>query len=309
MKSVFINGEAGTTGLKIYKRLEARDDIKLISISPELRKDPDEIKKCLDMADVAFLCLPDEAAIEAVRMVENPDTIIIDTSTAHRTAPGWSYGFPELSEAHHNAIKNSKRITVPGCHASGFIALIYPLTEAGILPAKTELTCFSLTGYSGGGKKMIAEYENGDRTDEYSSPRIYATEQRHKHLKEMRAISRLVYEPHFTPVVADYFSGMLITIPLFARMLSGANAGDITNIYKNKYRNGLVRYCDSIDSRGFISSGALTGLDQMKITVAGNDERITLYAQFDNLGKGASGAAVECMNIALGIPAKKGLTL
>ncbi len=308
MKKVFIDGEAGTTGLKIYKRLEERSDIKLISLAPELRKDPAAIKKALNEADVAFLCLPDPAAVEAVGMVENPDTIIIDTSTAHRTEPGWAYGFPELSEKHLTALKTSKRISVPGCHASGFIALVYPLIEAGILPKDTELTCFSLTGYSGGGKKMIAEYGSEGRAAEYSSPRVYAITQQHKHLKEMKTVTGLTYEPHFTPVVSDYYAGMLVTVPLFADMLN-SNAEDITKIYKTKYSNGLVRFCDAIDNGGFIASGALEGKDYMNIALAGNGGRISLYSQFDNLGKGASGAAVECLNIVLGLPAETGLVL
>ncbi len=308
MKKVFIDGEAGTTGLKIYRRLEERSDIKLISLSPETRKDPVAVKKALNEADVAFLCLPDSAAVEAVGMVENPDTVIIDTSTAHRTSQGWAYGFPELSGAHFEALKTSKRISVPGCHASGFIALVYPLVEAGILPKDAELACFSLTGYSGGGKKMIAEYETEGRAVEYDSPRIYAITQQHKHLKEMKKVPGLLREPHFTPVVSDYFSGMLVTVPVFINTFKGG-IDDITDIYRRKYSDSIVRYCDMIDNCGFIAGGELSGKDYMNITVAGSDGRISLFAQFDNLGKGASGAAVECMNIALGVKKETGLVL
>jgi N-acetyl-gamma-glutamyl-phosphate reductase len=241
-------------------------------------------------------------------MVENPDTVIIDTSTAHRTSQGWAYGFPELSGAHFEALKTSKKISVPGCHASGFIALVYPLVEAGILPKDAELACFSLTGYSGGGKKMIAEYETEGRPVEYDSPRIYAITQQHKHLKEMKEVPGLLREPHFTPVVSDYFSGMLVTVPVFINTLKGG-IDDITNIYRRKYSDSIVRYCDMIDNCGFIAGGALSGKDYMNITVAGSDGRISLFAQFDNLGKGASGAAVECMNIALGVKKETGLVL
>ncbi|NLW73790.1 MAG: N-acetyl-gamma-glutamyl-phosphate reductase [Clostridiales bacterium] len=309
MKKVFIDGEAGTTGLRIHKRLSDRNDIKLLTIKPELRKNPAERAKLLNEADVAFLCLPDSAAVEAVALVENPDTVIIDASTAHRTSPGWAYGFPELSEEHFEAIRKSKRIAVPGCHAAGFIALVYPLIEVGILPKDSRLACFSLTGYSGGGNKMIAEYETEGRAPELDFPRVYAIEQRHKHLKEMMAISGLEKAPHFSPIVADYYSGMLVTVPLFAEMLGGDGMSDIIKIYKRKYNGEIVRYCDKIDKNGFVSSGALSGVDYMNICVMGNEDRITLCAQFDNLGKGASGSAVECMNIVLGIAPKTGLVL
>lgn len=308
MKKVFINGEAGTTGLKIHARLAGRSDIRVISLPPELRKDPAAVRKIINEADIAFLCLPDAAAVEAAEMVENPDTVVIDTSTAHRTSPCWAYGFPELSAAHEGAIASSKRISVPGCHAGGFIALVYPLIEAGVLRRDAALCCFSLTGYSGGGKGMIAEYEDSDRSPALDSPRVYAIAQRHKHLSEMMIRSALEREPHFTPAVADYFCGMLVTVPLFADMLK-CSAADIREIYRRKYAGGIVEYCDSIDEAGFIAGGELGGFDVMRVSVAGNDERLTLYAQFDNLGKGASGAAVECMNIALGVDRETGLTL
>jgi N-acetyl-gamma-glutamyl-phosphate reductase len=309
MKKVFIDGEAGTTGLRIHKRLSQRSDIQLFAIKTALRKDPVERARLLNEVDVAFLCLPDAAAMEAVALVENPDTVIIDASTAHRTTPGWAYGFPELSERHYEAIRTSKRIAVPGCHAAGFIALVYPLIEAGVLTRDIRLTCFSLTGYSGGGNRMIAEYESEGRAPELDFPRVYAIEQQHKHIKEMMAVSGLTKAPHFEPVVADYYSGMLVTVPLFAEMLSGADATDITTLYNKKYSSKIVRYCDTIDKAGFVSSGALSGADYMNICVMGNGDRITLAAQFDNLGKGASGSAVECMNIALGLDPRTGLVL
>ena len=308
MKKVFINGEAGTTGLKIHARLAGRSDIKLISLPPELRKDPAAIGEIINEADIAFLCLPDSAAQEVVGMVSNPDTVIIDTSTAHRTAAGWTYGFPELSAEHAEKIASSKRISVPGCHASGFIALVFPLIEAGVLSRDASLCCTSLTGYSGGGKSMIAEYESSNRPDALDSPRVYAITQQHKHLREMKVVTGLERFPHFTPIVADYLSGMLVTVPLFSDMLS-CTAAELREIYRKKYSDGLVRYCESIDNAGFIASNELSGFDGMKIAVAGGDERITLYAQFDNLGKGASGAAVECMNLALGIDKETGLAL
>lgn len=309
MKKVFINGESGTTGLKIYTRLRERGDIELISLPDSVRKDPEHIKRALDAADIAFLCLPDSAAIEAVAMAENPDTVIIDTSTAHRTTPAWAYGFPELSAEHFEAVRTSKRIAVPGCHASGFVALVYPLVREGILPAETQLVAMSLTGYSGGGKAMIADYTASVRQAELDSPRVYALSQQHKHLREMTAVAGLVFPPHFTPVVSDYYAGMLVSIPLFKEQMRGAGTADVADIYRSKYNNGLVRFSESIDDSGFISGGALAGRDIMRVSVAGNDDRITLYAQFDNLGKGASGAAVECMNISLGIDPETSLVL
>lgn len=309
MKKVFIDGEAGTTGLKIFKRLSSRHDIELLSLPSELRKDHDSIKIMLNSVDIAFLCLPDDAAREAVEMVSSPDTVIIDTSTAHRTAPGWSYGFPELSAEHMAAVKASKRISVPGCHASGFIALIYPLIEAGIMSPEIGLSCFSLTGYSGGGKKMIAEYESADKAVSLSAPRVYGIGQTHKHLIEMKIQSGLLNEPVFVPVVDDYFSGMLVTVPLTRTMLKSGTLEDIRKIYGEKYTGPVVKFIESIDDNGFISANTLSGSDRMNISVCGNNERFTLTAQFDNLGKGASGNAIECMNIVLGTAETAGLAI
>lgn len=300
MKKIFIDGKAGTTGLRIYERLENRNDIEIITLSEELRKDPDARKQAINSADVVFLCLPDAASIEAVAMVENDNTVIIDTSTAHRTNPDWAYGFAELSDEFENKIKNSKRIAVPGCHASGFIALVYPLIEAGILSKDAELTCHSLTGYSGGGKAMIAQYEEEERDVLLDAPRQYGLTQNHKHLKEMVKISGIDNAPVFCPIVSDFYSGMEVTVPIFMSMLkNGATVEDIKKIYAKKYNTEIVRYVEGQDEEGFLSSNKLKGKDSMEITVAGNEDRILLIARYDNLGKGASGAALECLNIVL----------
>ena len=282
MKKIFIDGKAGTTGLRIYERLENRNDIEIITLPEELRKDPDARKQAINSADVVFLCLPDAASIEAVSMVENDNTVVIDTSTAHRTNPDWAYGFAELSGDFEDKIKNGKRIAVPGCHASGFIALVYPLIEAGILSPDALLTCHSITGYSGGGKKMIAEYEDDGRDILLDSPRQYGIAQSHKHLKEMVKISGLENAPVFCPIVADFYSGMEVTVPLFTSMLkNGATVLDIKKIYSKKYNTDIVKYCENSDEEGFLSSGKFSGKDSMEITVHGNDDRIILVARYD----------------------------
>lgn len=310
MKKIFIDGKAGTTGLRIYERLEARDDVEIITLSEEERKDPIARKKALNSCDIAFLCLPDDAARESVSMIENPDVVVIDTSTAHRTNDDWAYGFPELSERLEKKILASKRIAVPGCHASGFIALIYPLIEAGAISPDALITCHSITGYSGGGKKMIAEYEGEERNCLLDAPRQYAITQNHKHLKEMKAITGLNSSPVFCPIVSDFYSGMTVTVPIFSSQLNeGFNVEKIKDIYKNKYIDSLVKYEENIDDNGFVSAHKLSCKDSMAIAVAGNEERILLIATYDNLGKGASGAAVECMNIVLGNEKSKGLEI
>ena len=264
MKKIFIDGSAGTTGLRIAERLESRKDIELIKLTEENRKDINARKAALNSADIAFLCLPDAAAIEAVSLIDNPNTVVLDTSTAHRTNPDWAYGFPELSVGAEEKVKNSKRIAVPGCHASGFISLIYPLVEKGILDKDILLSCFSLTGYSGGGKKMIAEYEGAERDELLDAPRQYGIAQTHKHLPEMKAITGINNAPAFIPVVGSFYSGMEVTIPIFASQLNdGFTVEDIKKTYKEKY----------------------------------------------NGPKGASGAAVECMNIVLGVDKTTGLEL
>lgn len=309
MKKIFIDGRAGTTGLRITDRLAARPELELIALSEEERKDPASRKRAINSADVVFLCLPDAAAEEAVSFAENPDTVILDTSTAHRTAPGWAYGFPELSPEFETRIRTSKRIAVPGCHASGFIALVRPLVEAGLIGRDLPLSCFSLTGYSGGGKKMIAQYEAEGRDVLLDAPRQYGLNQQHKHLKEMKAVSGLGRAPVFCPVVSDFCSGMEVTVPLFADMLKRGGAADIREVYREMYAGPVVRYTENPDADGLLSAGALSGKDSMEISVFGNEERILLTARYDNLGKGASGAAVECLNIVLGTDKIKGLNL
>ena len=308
MTKIFIDGSAGTTGLRIYERLESRKDIELIRLSEENRKDITARKAALNQADIAFLCLPDAAAIEAVSLAENGNTVIIDTSTAHRTNPDWTYGFPELSAKREQKIASSKRIAVPGCHASGFISLVFPLVESGILTADALLTCFSVTGYSGGGKKMIAEYESENRDPLLSAPRQYGIAQAHKHLPEMTAVCGLENQPMFSPVVADFYSGMTVTVPLFKAQINGT-AEDIKKIYKEKYNSSVVRYKEDFDESGFVSANRLSGKDSMEISVSGNEDRILLVSRYDNLGKGASGAAVECMNIVMGVDKTTGLEL
>ncbi len=308
MKKVFIDGSAGTTGLRIYERLEARDDLTLMTLSDERRKDPAARREMLNSCDIAFLCLPDAAAVEAVSMIENENVTVIDTSTAHRTENGWLYGFPELSESIKNALPDAKRIAVPGCHAGGFIALVRPLIESGLLPASAQLSCHSLTGYSGGGKKMIADYENADRSPLLDAPRAYALSCEHKHLKEMKALTGVDTTPIFCPIVSDFYSGMLVTVPIFANQLCGS-VQDVRELYAERYNTKLVKYCEGVDESGLLSAGALSGSDRMEISVFGNDSRILLTARYDNLGKGASGAAVECLNYKLGVDETTGLVI
>ena len=306
MAKIFIDGSSGTTGLRIYERLSLRDDIELISLSEETRRNTEARLDAIRRADIAFLCLPDEAAAETVRLASDLDTVIIDTSTAHRTHEEWEYGFPELS-GRRQRIANSKRIANPGCHASGFIALVTPLTETGVLRDGAPLSCFSLTGYSGGGKKMIAEYEAEERAALLDAPRQYGLTQHHKHLKEMVKISGIDKAPVFCPIVAPYYSGMEVTVTLFADDLR-CGIEELKSIYRDYYKNGLVSYRDG-DEDGFLSAGALAGRDDMYITVSGNDERILLISRFDNLGKGASGSAIQNMNILLGLDETTGLNI
>ncbi len=307
MVKIFIDGSVGTTGLRICERLEARRDLELILLSEEKRKDTEARREALNASDIAFLCLPDAAAIEAVSMVENPNTAIIDTSTAHRTNPAWAYGFPEL-HGKREQILASKRIANPGCHAGGFIALVEPLVREGIIPADLPLTCTSLTGYSGGGKKMIAEYEEEGRDALLDAPRMYGLSQGHKHLPEMQTVCGLKRAPIFCPIVSDFYSGMEVTVPLFADQIKGG-ADDIRALYKSYYQTGLVHYTDAADEAGFLSANALSGRDDMQVSVVGNGDRILLVARFDNLGKGASGAAIQNMNILLGVDETTGLSI
>jgi len=307
MTKIFIDGSAGTTGLRINERLAVRQDISLIKLAEEVRKDPAARAEAINSADIVFLCLPDPAAIEAVALAENPKVKIIDTSTAHRTDPAWAYGFPELS-GQRQRIAASNRIANPGCHASGFVALVAPLVQNGLLQADTMLSSFSLTGYSGGGKKMIAEYEATDRDPLLKGPRQYALTQQHKHLKEMVKLCGLQTAPVFCPIVADFYSGMEVTVPVFADQLKG-DANSIRELFRAYYATGLVRYCDSTDPDGMLSAAAYSGRDDMQVSVHGNEERILLTARFDNLGKGASGAAIQNMNILLGLDEATGLNV
>ena len=307
MTKVFIDGSAGTTGLRIYDRLSVREDISLIKLPEELRKDDAARADAINSADIVFLCLPDDAARQAVSFVNNDKTAIIDTSTAHRTNPEWVYGFPELT-GKREQIAASKRIANPGCHASGFIALVKPLIEAGVLDVNTALSCFSLTGYSGGGKKMIADYEDPNKSALLKAPRQYGLTQQHKHLKEMQTLTGIDMLPAFCPIVADFYSGMEVTVPLFTKDIK-ANINDIKTLYKNYYQSALVHFDENADEGGFLSAAALSGKDDMQLAVFGNEDRIILTARYDNLGKGASGAAVQNMNILMGVDETIGLVL
>ncbi len=307
MAEIFIDGSAGTTGLRIRERLAERRDITLLTLPEELRKDTEARREMLNRADIAFLCLPDAAAIEAVALIDNDRTAVIDTSTAHRTSPEWEYGFPEL-QGRRERIAASRRIANPGCHASGFVALVEPLVRAGVISRDARLSCTSLTGYSGGGKKMIAEYEDAARDVLLDAPRLYGLTQAHKHLPEMAAVTGLANAPIFCPIVAPFYSGMEVSVPLFARDTVGGIEA-VRAVYRDYYKGGMVRYCESADESGFLSSGALSGRDDMQITAVGNDERILLVARFDNLGKGASGAAIQNMNLLLGVPETLGLVV
>lgn len=305
MHKIFIDGSAGTTGLKIVDRLSNRKDIELIRLSEENRKDLSARKDAINSSDLTFLCLPDAAAIEAVSLVENPNVKIIDTSTAHRTKEGWEYGFAELA-GRREKIAKSKRIANPGCHASGFIALVDPLVKSGIISKDTLLSCFSLTGYTGGGKKMIAEYQSDEVCELYKAPRQYGLTQSHKHLPEMSKITGLTNLPAFCPIVAPFAQGMEVTVPLFKKDLNGG-IEDIKAIYKKVYSGKIVHFDENSDEGGFISANAFAGKDDMQISVFGNEDRILLVSRFDNLGKGASGAAIQNMNIMLGVDETIGL--
>ena len=307
MYNVFIDGSAGTTGLKIVNRLSERKDINLIKLSEELRKDEKARKDALNSADVAFLCLPDQAAIDAVKLVENPNVKIIDTSTAHRVNELWQYGFAEINNFEQK-IASSKRIANPGCHASGFIALVNPLINAGVISKDVALSCFSLTGYTGGGKKMIAEYESEDKPLLYDAPRQYALGQTHKHLPEMQKYCSLDLSPIFCPIVADYDRGMEVTVPIFAKDIK-CDIESIKEIYNKTYTGKVVRLANENTEQGFLSANSMRGKDSMEVSVYGNKDRIILVSRFDNLGKGASGAAIQNMNILLGVGQTKGLIL
>ena len=305
MTKVFIDGSAGTTGLRIRERLSDRKDLELIILPEETRKDPAARADALNSAAVSFLCLPDAAAVEAASFVTSPDAVVIDTSTAHRVAEGWVYGMPELADQREK-LKSAKRIANPGCHATGFISLVAPLVAAGLISKDARLSCFSLTGYSGGGKKMIAEYESPDMNPLYQAPRQYGLGQTHKHLPEMAKICGLDHAPVFCPIVAPYYAGMEVTVPLTPADIS-ASPEEIRAVYRAYYRDGLIRFADGTDESGFLSGCAFAGRDDLEVSVYGNEERILLVSRFDNLGKGASGAAIQNMNIVLGLDECTGL--
>ncbi|MCQ2487072.1 MAG: N-acetyl-gamma-glutamyl-phosphate reductase [Clostridia bacterium] len=298
---VYIDGKSGTTGLQIYDRLGAREDIELLTISEELHRDVNERARLMNEADLVFLCLPDAAAIEAVGLITNPNTRVIDTSTAHRTNPSWDYGFPEIAGADRDKLINSKRVANPGCHATGFISIVKPLVELGIIGAETPVTAWSLTGYSGGGKNMIAQYESEDKTEDLYAPRQYGLNGNHKHIPEMQKICGLSVAPIFNPIVDDYYKGMQVSVPLHKQFINGLSAEQIKDMLFTYYRNtAMVSVHPEVMDAGFISANEAAGKDNLTIYVCGNDDRVTITAIFDNLGKGASGAAVQNMNLMFG---------
>jgi len=303
MTKVFIDGSAGTTGLRINQRLAARQDIELIKLPEEKRKDMDARKEAINSADIVFLCLPDAAAVEAVSLVENEEVKIIDTSTAHRTDPNWAYGFAELSDDHRQKIRNSRRVANPGCHASGFIASVYPLVVKGIIPADFPLTAYSLTGYSGGGKSLIAEYEDENRDPRHESHRIYGLTLKHKHLPEMQKICGLKMAPVFSPILGDFYEGMATSV-----LLPGFSAEKVWEVLNQHYAGQkLVTVAPLGGDESIIYASTLAGKDSMRLIVTGHDEQTMVTALFDNLGKGASGAAIQNMNILLGVDETTGL--
>lgn len=310
---VFVDGQEGTTGLMIHKRLLARPDVQMLTIDPALRKDPKARAGLLNEADMVFLCLPDEAAKESVSFIQNPNTKVLDASTAHRVAPGWVYGFPELSGQQRRSIAGAHRVAVPGCHASGFIALVRPLVDMGLIPKALPLSCHSVTGYTGGGKKMIAQYEDPNRPKVFDSPRMYALKLRHKHLKEMRHYAGLEEAPLFDPIVGDFPQGMMVSVPLFNRLLPGhPHAKDLHAALSAHYAGQRFVKVMPFDDEaawedGFINAMELAGTNDMQIFVLGHEDQTLLVSRFDNLGKGASGAAVQCMNIMMGCDEAVGL--
>lgn len=314
MVKIFIDGKEGTTGLKIYERFSNRKDIEILTIDEENRKIPEERAKMINASDFTFLCLPDAAAIESAKLCTNPKTVIIDASTAHRTNPDWAYGFPELEPVFREKIMKSNRIAVPGCYASGSIAILYPLVKSGILPKDYPVVIHAVSGYSGAGKKAIALYENKNRNPELDSPRLYALSQHHKHLPEIQKISGLEFEPIFNPYVCDYYQGMTVSIGFHTRLLNkNVKALEVLEMFKNHYKNtNFIKVADKLNGEDFlqeqfIPANTLAGTNNMQIFVCGNDERIVVTSRFDNLGKGASGAAVQCLNIRMGIDETEGL--
>lgn len=310
MKKVFIDGSAGTTGLKIFERFQNRADLELLTIPEADRKNHDARIAKVCEADISFLCLPDAASREICEQL--PQTVrLLDTSTAHRTLPDWVYGLPELSKERRAAVAAANRVAVPGCHATGFITLAAPLVSMGIAAPDYPFTAHSVTGYSGGGKSMIAAYEAEDRPNTYDSPRQYALGQKHKHLPEMQEIAGLAYPPVFNPIVADYFSGMVVTVPLHMRLLQKPmTPEDVTKAFADYYggqRFIHVMPYSQLPEDGTMDANSLAGTNDLEIYIVGTAEQIVLISRFDNLGKGASGAAVQCMNLMLGLPEDTGL--
>lgn len=311
---IFIDGSEGTTGLRIHERFAEREDVELLPISSELRKDKEERKRLINSSDITFLCLPDAAAEESVSLVENDHVRIIDTSTAHRTMEGWAYGFPELSKEHREAIAAGNRIAVPGCYATGFISLVYPMVAEGLISADYPVSAFGISGYSGGGRKMIAAYEAEEREDALLAPREYALSQAHKHLKEMKRIPGLKREPLFSPIVADYYSGMVVSVPVYTELMNkGRTPQEVWKYLADFYAGSrfvrVMPFGAEEASANMLAGNAMSGRDSLRIYVTGNEDRVLLSSQFDNLGKGASGAAIQCLNIALGCEESKGLHL
>ena len=311
---IFIDGSEGTTGLRIHERFAGRDDVEILPIASELRKDVGERKRLINESDITFLCLPDAAARESVSLIENENVRIIDTSTAHRTQEGWAYGFPELSGEFRERIAKGKRIAVPGCYATGFISLVYPLIRSDILPKDYPVATFAMSGYSGAGKKAIAVYESKDRAPEFDAPREYALSQQHKHLKEMTKITGLQRTPLFSPMVCDYYSGMIVTLPLYTDLLNGKPSlqevqEKLAAFYEGEPFIQVMPLGKEEETNGFLAGNARSGWDGLEIFVTGNEDRILISSRFDNLGKGASGAAIQCMNIVMGVDEKKGLNL
>lgn len=311
---IFIDGSEGTTGLRIHERFAEREDVELLPISSELRKDKEERKRLINSSDITFLCLPDAAAEESVSLVENDHVRIIDTSTAHRTMEGWAYGFPELSKEHREAISAGNRIAVPGCYATGFISLVYPMVAEGLISADYPVSAFGISGYSGGGRKMIAAYESDEREDALLAPREYALSQAHKHLKEMKKIPGLKREPLFSPIVADYYSGMVVSVPVYTELMNkGRTPQEVWKYLADFYAGSrfvrVMPFGAEEASANMLAGNAMSGRDSLRIYVTGNEDRVLLSSQFDNLGKGASGAAIQCLNIALGCEETKGLHL
>jgi N-acetyl-gamma-glutamyl-phosphate reductase len=308
MHKVFIDGQEGTTGLQLAGRLSGRDDVEVIKIDENLRKDEAERSRLMNQADLVFLCLPDAAAIEAVKLITNNRTRVIDASTAHRVTPGWAYGFPELSPAHRAAVSEGKRIANPGCYATGFLAIAYPLVKLGLIDPAALLTCHAVSGYSGAGKKGIAQYENPDRAQEFYSPRLYALNLNHKHLPEMQKVAGLENAPLFNPQVCDFYQGMSVSVPLWAGMLAKSITLSALKEALSEFYAGakLVTVQDAPES-GFLPANLLAGTNKLNLYAFGNDAQMTLVSVLDNLGKGAAGAAVQNMNLALGLDEYKTL--